>query len=289
MNKNKKGTILIIVILIIILAGIAIYLTNRKNDTKNETNNINNEEHQDEEGLTGLIDNEEYYYSKQKEYNEISGEYEDLVSQYASEKFTEEQKNVIKDYNKKMIAAEDKETKKKLSDEYVKIYNKYMQQQFSEEQLKSLDEKRKQMEELEPIVDEYQELIAKAQEEKSKEGLQTLEDGNIQSNRSGITGEKEYNGLKFSNIKLIYNPTKKETTISMKVENITDETKGNELVTLNFTGNTECKYPIKIEEISAREYLEIQFSIGANLTDTDNLEIIKFDESDYTRNDGNDR
>lgn len=275
---NKK-IISIIVILIIMLVGISIYFTNKKDDKKNE---INTEEHQHEEdGLTGLIDNEEYYYNKQKEYDEISEEYENLVSQYASEKFTEEQKNVIKDYKRRMTEAKDKETKKKLSKEYVKIYNEYMEQQFSEEQLKLLGEQRKQMEELEPIVDEYQELIAKAQEEKSKDGLQTLENGNIQSNRSGITGEKEYNGLKFSNIKLTYNPTTEETKISMKVENITDEAKGNELVTLNFTGNTECKYPIKIEEILSGEYLEINIPTNADLTDTDNLEIIKFDENDY--------
>lgn len=274
-DKKTKYIVLIVAILILIIVGIFLCINNKETDV--EDNEI-----QDEEiGLTGLIDNEQYYYDKQQEYYKVSEEYEDLTTKYVDESFTDEQKSIINDYNEKLNNESDNDKLQQLGEEYSKLYEQYIEQQFTEEQKKVLEEKKRQMDELEKIVIEYQDLIEKAQEEKDKSEQEVLEDGKISIRRSDVVEDKEYNGIKYTNIQLIYDPVKKETVLSMKAENITDETKGNEMITLNFTGRTECKYPLKIEEIPTKEYLEIELPIDADLRDSDKLEIIKFEESDY--------
>lgn len=273
MKMNKKIIIAIIIILLIIISIVIGLKLNKKSEVTDKDNDEN-------EGLTGLIENEKYYYEKQKVYSKKVDEYEDLVAKYSNEKFTEEEKNTIEDYRRRMSEA-DKETKKKLSNEYTKLYEEYMEKEFSQEQLEEVRKINETIEQLEPIVNEYQELIAKAEEAKSKEGLVILEDGKIQNNKENIVSEKEYEGLKFNDIKLIYDTKEESSTISMKITNTTNEAKGNKLITLSFTGNTESKFPMKIEEISEGEYIEEKIPIPIDLTDASNLEIIDFNEKDY--------
>lgn len=283
MKINKKIMILMAIILII-LAGTIIYNISKNNNDKKQESIAENHEHEEEIKMTGLIENEEYYYEKQQEYNTISEEYEELVKKFASESFTETQKSVIADYQAKLTEAVkngNKEEKIKLSHEYVKVYEEYRNESFSDEQLKLVNSKKEKVEELEKIANEYQEKIAVAQEEKSKERLETLGDGRIKNNREGILLDKTYDGLKFSDIQLIYNPKTEETTISMTVTNNTNEPRGNKMVALNFTGNTECKYLMKLEEISAGEYVPIELPMKTDLRDTNNLEIIDYNENEY--------
>ena len=277
MKKNKKIIISIITIISIIFISFLI-IYNVKNKKKMIKENDEIEENNE---LVGGIENEEYYYKKQKEYENISNEYEDLVAQYAEKRFTEEEKSIIKDYQKKMTEAKDRETKINLSHEYAKVYENFKEKEFTKQELDEINKLSDKINELETIVDEYQELIAKVEEEKSKEDLQTIENGNIQSYRKDIISEKEYDGLKFCDIKLIYDATKDATKISMKIVNTTSETKGNKLATLNFTGSTDCKYPIKIEEVAVNEYIEEEVLIPFDLTNTNKLEIIDYNQNDY--------
>lgn len=282
--KKIKTTIVILIIMLVIVT--IVYNINKNNNKGKPQEIVESYVHEEELGLTGLIDNEEYYYEKQKEYNTISEEYEELVKKIASEQFTEEQKKVIEEYQEKLTKAAqsgNKEEKIKLSHEYVKLHEEYRNKSFSSEQLKIVNTKKEKMEELESIVDEYQEKLAIAQEEKSKEGLETLSDGKIKSNREGILSEKTYDGLKFSDIQLVYNPATGETTIEMTITNDTNEARGNKLVTLNFTGNTECKYLMRLEEVSSGEHMKIEFPMKADLRDTDTFEIIDFNENDYQK------
>lgn len=280
----KKEIIISLIILILVISTFVIIKNKNKNNVKNEE--THEEYIEEEEGLTGLIENEQYYYDKQKEYNKISDEYDTLVQKFASERFTDEQKAIIREYQNKKIEAmknKDKETKLRLSKELSEIYRGYMEQQFTSEQKDIINERRKKIEELQPIVDEYQELIIEAQERKSKEGLEILEGGKVKNNRQGIVEEKEYDGIKFNEIQLIYDPIADKTTISMKATNSTNEVKGDKLVTLNFTGNTSCKYLMRLEKIQAGEYTQIELPMDTQLEDTDKLEIIDFNEKDYEK------
>lgn len=271
MDKSKK---IIAMIALIIVMAIIITIFNIKNSNKgNKENIIENSE----DGLTGLIDNEEYYYNKQKEYIQITEEYNELISQYSDEMFTEEQKKEIKEYEEKMENSLDEETEIQLSNEYSNKYKEYMEQQFTEEQKNEINEKKKRLDELEPIVGKYQDLIDQAQEKKAKEGLETLQDGKIINRKSGIIEDKEYNGIKYTNIQLIYNPIDKNTVLSMNIKNTTEEIKEAELVTLYFTGNAECKYPIKVEKLIPNETMSIEITISANLTYCNKFEVIKYE------------
>lgn len=230
---NKKivfGLITIVVVILLTVTGIVIYNINR-NNAVDIIENVDNKN-----GLTGLIENEQYYYDKLQEYNKAYEEYDKL--NFLSNK-----------------------------------------EELSEEQLNCLKELKNQIDILEPIVNEYNNLLANAIEKLRNENLETLEDGTIKSNRSGITDDKEYNGVKYKNIQLIYNPTDKKTVISMNVENITDEVKGNEIVYLQFKGRTEAKHPVSIMELQPNETCPIKMSIEADLTDTDTLEIVKYENN----------
>lgn len=280
---SKKKVSILVIIVIIVISLIVFFTFWIKKDNKSDESFI---EDSSEEELTGLIDNEQYYYDRQKEYEETFDEYEELVKRFASEKFTEEQKAKISEYQVKMTEAAnnyDNVTQEKLSKEYVQLYQEYMQKQFSEEQLKIVKDKNDIIDELEPIVIEYQELIEKAREEKSKQGLETLEDGRIKSNRPGIVSDKEYDGVKFSEIQLIYNPETDKTVLYMKATNTTDETKGNKFVTLHFTGNPEGTFLMMLNEIPKDEYDIIEFPLNEDLRDTDVFEIIDFNENDYIK------
>lgn len=271
MSKNNKIFCIVVIILIIILL---IY------------KNMINKPSDEQQGITedGVIVEEDYYKEKIEEYEQISEEYENLVVEYREEKFTDEEKNVIKNYQEQMTAAlqeGDKEKKIKISEEYVKVYQQYMEKEFTKEQLKKLKKLDEKIDDLESVVQEYSYLLDKQEEIESQKGLLTLENGVIVSQREGIISDKEYNGFTFSNIELSYNPKTRKTTLKMLITNTANTTRGDELVELKFSGRTQAFWATKIEKIGPNERMEMEIPIDFDLTDTDSFEILKFNSEDF--------
>lgn len=269
--KNKKIIITIISILVIIILGIAIYKII-------DSNNQNKEVLEDsEEGMIGGIENEEYYYEKQEEFRKLEEQEENLIQRYIDSEFSENEKSELQDYQKRMTEAVqngNKDEKRKISDQYIARIEELLELRCSAEQKNELKEIREKEKELESIVEEYDNLKLAEYARRDKEGIEVLEDGRKSNKREDVISDKETNGLKFSNISLIYDTQKKETIFKSTVTNTTQENKDNQQeVTLKFTGDVETEFQILIEPLLSNESMDVEIPISADITMASKLEI----------------
>ena len=269
--KNKKIIITIILIFIIVLIGILIY--------KIIDNNSKNKEplEEIEEGMIGGIENEEYYYGKLQEYRKLEEQEENLIQNYIEIEFSEDERNELRDYQRRMTEAVQngkKDEKRKISDQYIARIEELINLRCSTEQKNELKSIRDKEKELEPIIDEYDNLKTAEYERRDNEGIELNQDGTINNKREDVINNKETNGLKFTNISLVYDSKKKETIFKSKVTNITQENKENQQeVTLKFSGNVEMEFQIVIEPLLSNESMDIEIPISANITMANKLEI----------------
>lgn len=173
-----------------------------------------------------------------------------------------------------------KEEKKKISDEKTKYIENISQKRFTKEQLEKLEEIQKRKDELEPIVDEYMEKKAELEEKKFNEGRVTLEDGTIVNQREAVIGEKECNGLKFSNIELKYIPEEKCSKFSAIVSNISNEVKEGR-VSVKITGDVETIFPLNIERLEPGENYSFEINNYNDISMAGKLEIVEYNKNDY--------
>lgn len=269
--KNKKLMITIISIFIILLLIILIYkIINNNSKNKEPIEEI-------EEGMIGGIENEEYYYGKLQEYRKLEEQEENLIQNYINNYFLENEKNELKDYQRKMTEAVQngrKDEKRKISDQYIARIEELINLRCSTEQKNELKSIRDKEKELEPTIHEYDNLKIAEYERRDNEGIEVNQDGTTNNKREDVINDKETNGLKFSNISLGYEPEKKETIFKSKVTNITQENKENQQeVTLKFSGNVEMEFQIVIEPLLSSESMDIEIPISANITMANKLEI----------------
>ena len=230
------------------------------------------------------IENEAYYQEKVEEFTGAEDEYNEFLTAYIAEKFSEEEKQVLQDYNQKMseaVAHGSKEEKLKFSHEKTAYIEKVSAQKFTKEQLQKLEEIQKKIDELEPIVDEYVEKQVAVEEKQFWEGRETLKDGSILNVRDAITSDKECEGLKFSNIGLRYVPDEKCTYFSATVTNMTQEIKPEGKVSVKITGDCETIFPLILKELEAGESYDFQIEYKENISMAGTLEIVPYDEKDY--------
>ena len=231
-----------------------------------------------------VIENKAFYQEKVQEFEGAEDEYEEVLTAYIAEKFSEEDKKVLQDYNQKMTEAVQngkKDEKVQLSHEKTAYIEKISAQKFTKEQLQKLEEIQKKIDELEPIVDEYVEKQIAVEEKKFWEGRETLKDGSILNVRDAITSDKECEGLKFSNIGLRYVPDEKCTYFSATVMNTTQETKQEGKVSVRITGDCETVFPLIIRELEPGESYEFEVEQKTDISMAGTLEIVPYDEKDY--------
>lgn len=283
MSKLRVFLILIVII-VLMVTGFSIYKNNNNKNIETNEEEIKEDNGGIDEEVLALIDNSEYYVDKNKEYEERFNEYEDLVDKLANEKFTQEQKDSLAELNKKIMNEKDKDKFRSLKKEYRELKISYMNQDFSESELNQLATINEEITKLEPIVDEFYTKIQEAEDKLSTANLDKLEDGTIISKRDGILSEKEYDGIKFSEIELKYDVNSKTTTLRMKVENTTSEVKGNKILQINFEGKrTTGKYPFKLEEISPKECILIDLKMKDwNYSDTESFTISEYRDDENT-------
>lgn len=238
----------------------------------------------EEEPEGDVIENEAYYQEKVQEFEGAEDEYDELLTAYIAEKFSEEDKQVLQDYNQKMseaVAHGSKEEKLKFSHEKTAYIEKVSAEKFTKEQLQKLEEIQKKIDELEPIVDEYVEKQIVVEEKKFWEGRETLKDGSILNVRESITSDKECEGLKFSNIGLRYVPDKKCTYFSATVTNTTQQMKEEGKVSVKITGDCETIFPLILRELEPGESYEFEIEYKDDISMAGTLEIVPYDEKDY--------
>lgn len=231
-----------------------------------------------------VIENEAFYQEKVEEFTGAEDEYDELLTAYIAEKFSEEDKQVLQDYNQKMseaVAHGSKEEKLKFSHEKTAYIEKISEKKFTKEQLQKLEKIQKKIDELEPIVDEYVEKQVAVEEKQFWEGRETLKDGSILNVRDAITSDKECEGLKFSNIGLRYVPDEKCTYFSATVTNMTQEIKPEGKVSVRITGDCETIFPLILKELETGESYDFQIEYKENISMAGTLEIVPYDEKDY--------
>lgn len=278
MQKNKKIILIIVIISIILLIigcfGIILYKNIRSTNTE-----CCEEEQNDEidAEVLALIDNSEYYQEKVKEYDEITQKYEDLATKYKNECFSGEEIEKLKNLEIKMKSTNNKEEKIQFSHERAALFKEYIKKELTDEQINELETLENKIDELEVITNEFCDKVQEATDILSKQGLKTLSDGNILNQRESMLSTKEYDGIEFSEIELVYNPNTKASTLKMKAKNTTNEVKGNELVKINFIGKrTNGMYPIQLDEILPGEYTDLEIQMAdTDYSDTDSFEVVK--------------
>ena len=231
-----------------------------------------------------VIENEAFYQEKVEEFTGAEDEYDELLTAYIAEKFSEEDKQVLQDYNQKMseaVAHGSKEEKLKFSHEKTAYIEKISEKKFTKEQLQKLEKIQKKIDELEPIVDEYVEKQVAVEEKQFWEGRETLKDGSILNVRDAITSDKECEGLKFSNIGLRYVPDEKCTYFSATVTNTTQEIKQENKVSVKITGDCETIFPLILRELEPGESYEFEVEQKTDISMAGTLEIVPYDEKDY--------
>lgn len=269
--KNKKIIITIISIFIIVLLGILIYIiVNNNSRSKEPLEEV-------EEGMIGGIENEEYYYGKLQEFRKLEEQEEELIQNYIDNAFLESEKNELRDYQRRMTEAVQngkKDEKRKISDQYIARIEELINIRCNTEQKNELQSIRNREKELEPIVNEYDNLKIAEYKRRDNEGIEVSADGKTINKREDVISDKETNGLKFSNISLLYDSQKKETIFKSKVTNVTQDNKENQQeVTLKFSGNVEMEFQIVIEPLLSNESMDIEIPIATNVTMANKLEI----------------
>ena len=229
------------------------------------------------------IENEAYYKEKEEEFLAAEDEYDEVLTEYINEEFSDEDKQVLADYNKKMTKAVNdgnKEEKITVSHEKTEYIKEVSKKKFSEEQLKKLEEIQECIDELEPIVDEYAEKLADLEEKQFWEDRITLSNGIILNEREKVISDKECNGLKFTQIGLRYVPTEKCTKFAATVSNISNEAK-EEKISVKTTGDVETIFPLNIEKLETGESYSFEIEIYEDISMANTLEIVEYNEQDY--------
>ena len=272
MNK-KILTVLLVILVIIILISLFIYIKKNKNKEIEYSENADTEE----------IENEKYYKENEKKLENLDEKYEKILTKYINAMFSEEEKNVLKEYDNKMTEAVlngDIDAKKKASNEKTDYVEKISKEKFSEKQKNKLAEIQNKINKLKPIEDEYIDKKTVLEEKNFWKDRETLADGSITNVRENVISDKVCNGLQFTNISLIYNPETNNTNFAAKVTNISDVPKEGK-VSVKITGDVECMFPINIERLEPGEYYEFTIENSNNISMAKKLEIIEYNEKDY--------
>lgn len=230
-----------------------------------------------------VIEKEAFYQEKVQEFEDAEDENDELLTAYIAEKFSEEEKQVLQNYNQKMTEAVQngkKDEKVALSHEKVAYIKKVSAEKFTKEQLQKLAEIQQKIDELEPIVDEYVEKQAALEEKQFWEGRETLKDGSVINVREAVISDKECDGWEFTNLSMRYLPEEKVTKFGATVTNLSQEAKEGK-VSVKITGDCETMFPLQIERLEPGEYYSFEIENGNDISMAGTLEIVPYDENDY--------
>lgn len=230
-----------------------------------------------------VIENETYYQEKQAEFWKAEDKYNDVLTAYIEEKFSKEEKQILKYYNQKI--AETSHNGKKdeaigLSHQKIAYIEKVSEQKFSKEQLQNLEEIQKKIDDLEPIVDEYVEKQVALEEKQFWKGRETLKDGSVINVREAVISDKECDGWKFTNLSMRYLPEKKVTKFGATVTNVSDKVKKGK-ISVKITGDVETIFPLRIERLEPGEFYNFEVENGEDISMAGTLEIVPYNEKDY--------